>query len=229
MEKALNKHFAFAVNGWKNTMGGAYYDPSNGIFYLMEDAVDTGGEFEVLIMLLEQVMPEVVLLSSKAEESLTSCIQKAECPGGIDKTPTVVKRPSREYSASDGFKKLQRLSVRSQDGVVPSGNHHSSSTSTRSTASQDPGRDIHFSKNSNLTANAFINVEASHYSVGTFPQVKPLEGLRDEFNERILFCQLGAVAPLLSYLQSGIARDQDNDSPQGGLFVSKVEMIKTQK
>jgi hypothetical protein len=139
-----------------------------------------------------------------------------------------VKRPSREYSASDGFKKLQRLSVRSQDGVVPSGSHHSSSSSTRLTASQELGRDIHFSKNSGLTANAFVNVEASHYSVGT-SQVKNLEALRDKFNEGILFCQLGAVAALLSYLQSGIARDEGNDSRQDGLFVSKVEMIKTQK
>ncbi|WAR62693.1 hypothetical protein PtB15_15B280 [Puccinia triticina] len=195
------KQFAFAVNGWKNTMGGAYYDPSDGVFYVMEDAVDTRGGFEVLIMLLQQIMPEVVLLSSKAEESLTSCIEKAECPGGIDRTPTIVKRPSREYNASDGFKKLQQLSVRSQDSMAPSRRHDSSSTSTMRTVSQEPVRDR---KNSNLTANAFLNVEASHYS-------------------------LGGVAALLSYLQSGIARDKDSNSLERGLFVSKVETIKTQK
>lgn len=31
-------------------MGGAYYDPSSGIFCVMEDAVDARGGFEVLIM-----------------------------------------------------------------------------------------------------------------------------------------------------------------------------------
>jgi hypothetical protein len=31
-------------------MGGAYYDPSNGTFYVMEDTVDARGGFEVLLM-----------------------------------------------------------------------------------------------------------------------------------------------------------------------------------
>ncbi|KAI9616097.1 hypothetical protein KEM48_005354 [Puccinia striiformis f. sp. tritici PST-130] len=238
--------FAFAVNAWKNTTGGAYYDPSNGIFYIMEDTVDARGGFEVIIMLLQQIVPEVVLLSSKAEESLDSSIQNAgeflngfqglhdlfstytllaelgkphdsnakntfgnlgltnqlvEIPGGIDNALTIIKRPSREYSASDGLKKLQQLSVRSQDGIVlPGGGSSPSSTGS----DHELARDVEFNKNSHLTASSFVNIEATHYS-------------------------LGAVAALLSYLQSGIARSKDRNLAQRGLFVSKVEMIKTQK
>ncbi|KAI7937559.1 hypothetical protein MJO29_014874 [Puccinia striiformis f. sp. tritici] len=238
--------FAFAVNAWKNTTGGAYYDPSNGIFYIMEDTVDARGGFEVIIMLLQQIVPEVVLLSSKAEESLDSSIQNAgeflngfqglhdlfstytllaelgkphdsnakntfgnlgltnqlvEIPGGIDNALTIIKRPSREYSASDGLKKLQQLSVRSQDGIVlPGGGSSPSSTGS----DHELARDVEFNKNSHLTASSFVNIEATHYS-------------------------LGAVAALLSYLQSAIARSKDRNLAQRGLFVSKVEMIKTQK
>ncbi|PLW39362.1 hypothetical protein PCASD_05030 [Puccinia coronata f. sp. avenae] len=192
--------FAFAVNGWKNTMGGAYYDPSNGTFYVMEDTVNARGGFEVLLMLLQQIMPEVVLVSSKAEDDLTSCIEKADIPGGIEKTPTILKRPSREYNAADGFNKLQQLSVRNRDGTVFPGGTSCSTPSTTVTAHDD----TKFSKNSNLTASAFVNCEASHYS-------------------------LGAVAALLAYLQGTVAGDGDSNVGQRGLFVSKVEMIKTQK
>jgi hypothetical protein len=31
-------------------MGGAYYDPSNGTLYVMEDAVNARGGFEVLLV-----------------------------------------------------------------------------------------------------------------------------------------------------------------------------------
>jgi len=195
------KQFAFAVNGWKNTMGGAYYDPSNGIFHVMEDAVDARGGFEVLIMLLQQIAPEVVLLSSTAEEDLSTCIQKADFPGGIDKTPTILKRPSREYNASDGFKKLQQLSVRNRhETASPRGASPSSPSITTSREAQDD----EFQENSNLTASALVNVEGSHYS-------------------------LGAVAALLTYLQVSSARDNHDNVGRSGLFVSRVEMIKPEK
>ncbi|PLW12139.1 hypothetical protein PCASD_17942, partial [Puccinia coronata f. sp. avenae] len=161
--------FAFAVNGWKI--------PSMPV--------------EDLKFSLCQIMPEVVLVSSKAEDDLTSCIEKADIPGGIEKTPTILKRPSREYNAADGFNKLQQLSVRNRDGTVFPGGTSCSTPSTTVTAHDD----TKFSKNSNLTASAF----------------------------------LGAVAALLAYLQGTVAGDGDSNVGQRGLFVSKVEMIKTQK
>lgn len=58
-------------------MGAAYYDPSDGVLYVMEDIVDARGRFETISMLLEQIIPEVILLSSNAEDSLVSSIEKA--------------------------------------------------------------------------------------------------------------------------------------------------------
>ncbi|KAH9442221.1 hypothetical protein Pst134EB_028477 [Puccinia striiformis f. sp. tritici] len=96
-------------------------------------------------------------------------------------------------TASDGLKKLQQLSVRSQDGIVlPGGGSSPSSTGS------DPelARDVEFNKNSHLTASSKCSRqhEATHYS-------------------------LGAVAALLSsYLQSGIARSKDRNLAQRGVI-----------
>jgi hypothetical protein len=92
-----------------------------------------------------------------------------DIPGGIEKTPTILKRPSREYNAADGFNKLQQLSVRNRDGTVFPGGTSCSTPSTTVTAHDD----TKFSKNSNLTASAFVNCEASHYSVSTSEVTNP--------------------------------------------------------
>lgn len=151
--------------------------------------------------MLEQIIPEVILLSSNAEDSLVSSIEKAEIAGGVDNTPTIVRRPSRDYNPSSGFNKLKALNIHNRSGKITL----DGTASTSSAASKAPEnffRDRSTIENSKLTASSLVNFEVSRYSIG-------------------------ALGALLAYLQNGIARSKEPE--QRGLFVNKVEMIKPQK
>lgn len=124
-----------------------------------------------------------------------------EIAGGVDNTPTIVRRPSRDYNPSSGFNKLKALNIHNRSGKITL----DGTASTSSAASKAPEnffRDRSTIENSKLTASSLVNFEVSRYSIG-------------------------ALGALLAYLQNGIARSKEPE--QRGLFVNKVEMIKPQK
>ncbi|MBW0494759.1 hypothetical protein O181_034474 [Austropuccinia psidii MF-1] len=188
--------YAFALSSWKNKFGGAYYEPSTGVLFMMEDAFDFSGHYEVICMLLEQILPHVVLLSAKAEDCLVSAVEQAAAHNKYG----VVNRPACDFSPSTGLAKLIKLGVIS--GANVHAQAHSSSSHESATIGETEITNDMFIGNPKLTAHAFVNYEASQFS-------------------------LGAISALMTYLQRGAIKEQEDGKP--GLLLTKLEIIQVKK
>lgn len=97
----------------RHTIGAAYYDPTLRKLFVLEDAQDTD-KHDLVTLLLEQIRPEVVLLSSRSDDELIDRI-KAELDTLNATTETIRHRieirPSREFSETLGRVNLQSLRI----------------------------------------------------------------------------------------------------------------------
>ncbi|KAF8890007.1 muts domain V-domain-containing protein [Gymnopilus junonius] len=109
-------------------LGCAYYEPIKRILFVMEDTQETA-YFDLMRMLLEQVDPDVVLTSSKADDGFIEMINDfMETANGIFQIC-----PFKEFIPSKGRNKLLSLSRLSNfpdesDDIPPSSETESSSS-----------------------------------------------------------------------------------------------------
>ncbi|KDR82897.1 hypothetical protein GALMADRAFT_220895 [Galerina marginata CBS 339.88] len=123
-----NKQTCLAAMCSHGKVGCAYYEPIKRILYVMEDTQETL-HFDVMRMLLEQVNPDVVLTSSKADDNFIDTLNDyMETADG-----TFQIRPFKEFVSSKGRDRLLVLSRFSNlppddDDLPPSSEVNSSSS-----------------------------------------------------------------------------------------------------
>lgn len=117
-----------------------------------------------------------------------------EIAGGVDNTPTIVRRPSRDYNPSSGFNKLKALNIHNRSGKITL----DGTASTSSAASKAPEnffRDRSTIENSKLTASSLVNFEVSRYSVSGVL----IWQLRPRGSPKTNLCEKGFILPLRTF------------------------------
>ncbi|KAI7941534.1 hypothetical protein MJO29_013608, partial [Puccinia striiformis f. sp. tritici] len=176
-----------------NTMGGAYYDPSNGIFHIFKGIVDACKGFEVIITPCSKNQTASRVTELKGRGELGSLYTKCwlSLLAELRKLHNCVAKTSMF---------LQQLSTQNQDcEVLLGGTSSLSSTLFNLKLTQD----LEFNKNSNLTTSSFLlTVSLALFDLQCLESGKVM----------LLFVySFVSVAALLSYLQSGTVRSEERN------------------
>ncbi|KAH7919581.1 hypothetical protein BV22DRAFT_1108014 [Leucogyrophana mollusca] len=113
---------------WSGRIGCAYYDPVKCLIYVLEDTQESG-HFDVSKLLLDQCSPDIVLTSSRADDSFITILQNhMETSGSIFQI-----RPHKEFVPHKGRDRLLSLHLLSEL-VQEDANGHASSDADSSLA-----------------------------------------------------------------------------------------------
>ncbi|KAF8798995.1 hypothetical protein BYT27DRAFT_7177307 [Phlegmacium glaucopus] len=184
----------------------AYYEPSKGLLYVMEDTQETL-HYDLTRMLLEQVNPDIVLTSSKADDAFIDAVANH-----MDSTEGIFQiRPFKEFMASKGRDRLLSLSrfmdFSTEDSDLP------------------PSSDI--DSNSSRPANAYDFMRSRRETNGD-PTIKRWNASIRLANfasvESSPLC-MSSVGALLDYLVRERALSDFDDDGITGLDVRDIELL----
>ncbi|EKM51809.1 uncharacterized protein PHACADRAFT_262157 [Phanerochaete carnosa HHB-10118-sp] len=98
-----------AVNAQFGRVGGAYYDPTTCTIYVLDDSQETG-HYDLTKMLLDQAQPDVVLTSSKGEDSCMDILHSyMDGTGGSFQV-----RPHKDFIPAKGRDRILSLRLLSE-------------------------------------------------------------------------------------------------------------------
>ena len=103
-----------AIASTRKAIGASYLDPFSRRLYVLEDASDLTDAHDLVGLLIEQVRPDLVLVSSRADETLIDRVRD-ELAKLNDADASVTReiqiRPSREFSEPTGRAGLKSLRI----------------------------------------------------------------------------------------------------------------------
>ncbi|KAG9034813.1 MutS protein msh5 [Tulasnella sp. JGI-2019a] len=198
---------SMAITGYQGRIGAAYFEPETGILFLLEDTQDSH-HFDLTSMLFEQVKPDVLLASSRADERL---IGKCQIYGDESSARFSV-RPHREFVPERGNDRL--LSLRILNQFEPLADLDYSETASCSTGTFG-------------AQNAYDFMRRRQEAQGGDPTLKLWKAsirARNFSASNSPLC-LSAVGALLEHLvRVGAATDLEGQDI-GGLDVRSIEMV----
>ncbi|KAH6908017.1 muts domain V-domain-containing protein [Coprinopsis sp. MPI-PUGE-AT-0042] len=104
-ESSADSEQARFLTSCRGRLGVAYYEPAKGIIHVLEDTQETL-HFDLTRMLLEQIQPDIVLTSTKADEEFMDVLRDhVDSAGGICQI-----RPFKEFSTKTGRERILSLS-----------------------------------------------------------------------------------------------------------------------
>ncbi|KIM43410.1 hypothetical protein M413DRAFT_436269 [Hebeloma cylindrosporum] len=208
-ESQIIEKIPLAVLCSHGNVGCAYFDPAKRVLCVLEDTQETI-RFDLIRMLLEQVNPDVVLTSSKADDSFIDAVNEH-----VESANTIFQiRPFKEFIPSKGRDRLLSLkhfSGFANDELADTLSSDSNSTSSRPNNAYEFMRSRRDAAGDPSAARWNASIRISNFaSVETSP-----------------LC-VASIGALLDHIVRERALAEFDDDGIGGLDITNIEIISLQ-